>query len=157
MGYNKENLKRIRAEYESKSFRAQEEAEARRAELYRAIPEVREMDAHLAGFGLRIMENALKSGETEVDRIHSITLICKITRTDRIRSIIPICKTMRMVSIAATRRIIKATTQIITVMATILRMRDIMKIPLRKKSSPARVLRSLPWCLDLSPLCAMDI
>ena len=30
MGYNKENFKRIRAEYETKAFAAQEEADARR-------------------------------------------------------------------------------------------------------------------------------
>ncbi len=65
MGYNKENFKRIRAEYETKTFRAQEEAELRRAELYAALPAVREMDARLSSFGLRIMEAALKGGDTE--------------------------------------------------------------------------------------------
>lgn len=65
MGYNKENFKRIRAEYETKTFRAQEEAEARRAELYAAVPAVRELDTRLSAFGLRIMEAALKGGDTE--------------------------------------------------------------------------------------------
>ena len=65
MGYNKENFKRIRAEYETKTFRAQEEADARRAELYAVIPAVRELDEQLATFGLRVMENALKGGDTE--------------------------------------------------------------------------------------------
>ena len=37
----------------------------RRAELYAAIPAVRDMDQQLAAFGLRIMQTALKSGDTE--------------------------------------------------------------------------------------------
>lgn len=65
MGYNKENFKRIREEYASKTFRAQEEADARREELYAVIPELREMDKQLSAFGLRIMQTALKSGNTD--------------------------------------------------------------------------------------------
>lgn len=65
MGYNKENFKRIREEYATKTFRAQEEADMRREELYRAVPTLREMDQRLSGFGLRIMQAALKSGKTE--------------------------------------------------------------------------------------------
>ena len=66
MGYNKENFKRIREEYATKTFRAQEEADLRRVELYAVIPAVREMDQRLSEFGLRIMQTALKSGDTEV-------------------------------------------------------------------------------------------
>ncbi len=65
MGYNKENYKRIRTEYETKTFRAQEDADARRAELYAAIPSLRAMDARLSEFGLRILEAALNSGDTD--------------------------------------------------------------------------------------------
>ena len=64
MGYNKDNFKRIRAEYGVKAFRAQAEADDRREELYREIPQLREMDGQLANFGLRIMEAALKGGDT---------------------------------------------------------------------------------------------
>jgi DNA replication protein DnaC len=67
MGYNKDNYKRIRAEYETKTFRAQEEAEARRAELYAAIPELKALDERLASFGLRIMEAALHSKDTQAE------------------------------------------------------------------------------------------
>ena len=67
MGYNKENYKRIREEYQTKTFAAQAEADARREELYAAIPSLREMDRRLAGFGLRIMESALHNGNTERD------------------------------------------------------------------------------------------
>ncbi len=67
MGYNKENFKRIRTEYETKAFRAEAEADARRAELYLAIPTLKEMDDRLSTFGLRIMETALKNGDTTKD------------------------------------------------------------------------------------------
>lgn len=65
MGYNKENFKRIRAEYETKTFAAQAAAEARREALYREIPALREMDQRLSVFGLRIMESALSNRDTK--------------------------------------------------------------------------------------------
>lgn len=65
MGYNKENLKNIRAEYATKALRAEAEADARREEVYAEIPELREMDRRLSAFGLRIMQAALAGGETE--------------------------------------------------------------------------------------------
>ncbi len=65
MGYNKSNFKRIREEYESRQFAAQNEADARRAELYGVLPELRELDARLSSFGLRIMEAALGGGDTD--------------------------------------------------------------------------------------------
>ncbi len=67
MGYNKDTYKRIRAEYETKPFVARAEADARRAELYAAIPELKELDARLSTFGLRIMEAALKGGDTSAE------------------------------------------------------------------------------------------
>ncbi len=65
MGYNKENFKRIRAEYETKSFRAQAEADARRNEVYLAIPSLRALDTRLSTFGLRIMKAACSGGDTD--------------------------------------------------------------------------------------------
>lgn len=67
MGYNKDTYKRIRAEYETKPFAARAEADARRAELYSVIPELKELDARLSTFGLRIMEAALKGGDTSAE------------------------------------------------------------------------------------------
>lgn len=64
MGYNKENYKRIRTEFETKTFRAQAEADARREELYAQIPTLKEMDSRLSQFGLRIMKSALSNGDT---------------------------------------------------------------------------------------------
>lgn len=65
MGYNKENFKRIREEYATKAFLAQEDADRRRTELYGQIPQLRELDERLSAFGLRIMQAALHSGNTE--------------------------------------------------------------------------------------------
>ncbi len=71
MGYNKENYKRIRAEYETKALKVQEEAELRRRELYTAIPELEAIDRRLSTVGLRIMQVALRGGDTE----HQIALL----------------------------------------------------------------------------------
>ena len=65
MGYNKENFKRIRAEYETKALLAQRAADGRREEVHARIPELRELDAQLSGFGLRILRQAMEGGDTE--------------------------------------------------------------------------------------------
>lgn len=65
MGYQKDNFRNIRAEYETKAINAQKEADARRAELYMAIPAVRLLDQRLSTFGLRIMQAAVRGGDTE--------------------------------------------------------------------------------------------
>ena len=64
MGYNQENFKRIRAEYETKALYAQRAADGRREELHEKIPGLRELDAELSTFGLRIMKQALEGGDT---------------------------------------------------------------------------------------------
>ncbi|MBQ7335251.1 MAG: ATP-binding protein [Clostridia bacterium] len=88
MGYNKENFKRIRAEYETKTFLAQSEADARREELYREIPDLQELDRRLSEFGLRIMQTALNNGDT-ADGIAALRAenerICKL-RASLLRS-----------------------------------------------------------------------
>ena len=87
MGYNKENYKRIRAEYETKTFRAQEEADARRAELYAAIPELKELDTRLAGFGLRVMQAAMQSQSTadEIAKLRAENETIRIARAALLR------------------------------------------------------------------------
>ena len=65
MGYNRDNFKRIRAEYETKTFRAQEEADIRRSELYLQIPALRALDSRLSGFALQIMQASLRGENTE--------------------------------------------------------------------------------------------
>lgn len=65
MGYNQENFRRIRAEYETKAMKAEEAADERREELYRVIPELRDLDRALSGFGLRLMKQAMEGGDTQ--------------------------------------------------------------------------------------------
>lgn len=65
MGYNQENFKRIRAEYETKALLAQRAADGRREEVQARIPGLRELDNRLATFGLRIMRQAMESGITQ--------------------------------------------------------------------------------------------
>lgn len=65
MGYNQENFKRIRAEYETKALYAQRAADGRRQELQEKIPGLRELDAELSTFGLRIMKQAMEGGDTK--------------------------------------------------------------------------------------------
>ena len=65
MGYNQENFKRIRAEYETKALMAQRAADGRREEVEAKIPGLRELDQRLATFGLRIMKQAMEGGNTE--------------------------------------------------------------------------------------------
>ncbi len=64
MGYNQENYRRIRAEYETKYRVAREEAEARREEAYLMIPELKETDREMGHMGLQIMKAAY-SGQPE--------------------------------------------------------------------------------------------
>ena len=62
MGYNQANYTRIRKEYETKYLRAREDAEWRRAEALRTIPELASIDRALGQTGLMIM-NAALAGE----------------------------------------------------------------------------------------------
>ncbi|MBE6557858.1 MAG: DNA replication protein DnaC [Ruminococcaceae bacterium] len=59
MGYNQENYRRIREEYETKYLRAREAADDRKAEAYLAIPELREADREISNMGLQIMKASL--------------------------------------------------------------------------------------------------
>ena len=65
MGYNQENFKRIRAEYETKALLAQRAADGRREEVESKIPGLRELDQRLSTFGLRIMKQAMEGGDTQ--------------------------------------------------------------------------------------------
>ena len=65
MGYNQENFKRIRGEYETKALLAQKAADGRREEVHQKIPALRELDRQLSTFGLRIMKQAMEGGKTQ--------------------------------------------------------------------------------------------
>lgn len=73
MGYNREDYARIKAEYTTKYVKAREQADARREELYAAIPEVRELDRVLSRTGLEIMGAIMReSRETAEERVAAL-------------------------------------------------------------------------------------
>lgn len=67
MGYNREDYVRIKTEYTNKYLKARQAAEQRRQDIYTKIPEVRRIDAVLAGTGNEIMRiiTAGKQGTEE--------------------------------------------------------------------------------------------
>lgn len=58
MGYNRDNYRRIRREYDGKNLRAKEEAESRAAALREKIPALAEIDRALSGTGMKILAAA---------------------------------------------------------------------------------------------------
>ena len=65
MSYNRENLARVRREYENKHYIAEQAADARREQLHLQIPELIALDRRIAQTGPRLMAIALhKSTET---------------------------------------------------------------------------------------------
>ncbi len=69
MGFNRENYKRIKEEYDGKYLRAQEEAQFRRAEVHTALPEIAEIDRELSVTGFKIFEATLVGNMSEIDKI----------------------------------------------------------------------------------------
>ncbi len=67
MGFNRENYRRIKREYEGKNLRAKEEAEHRREELHVRYPEVKEIDDALSQIGIRILEAASRCRGAELE------------------------------------------------------------------------------------------
>lgn len=73
MGYNRENYRRIRQEYDGKNLRAKEAAEERRRELHAKFPDIEELDAALSMTGLELMEAASRlRGEALEEQIAKI-------------------------------------------------------------------------------------
>ncbi|MBQ2988124.1 MAG: ATP-binding protein [Clostridia bacterium] len=72
MAYNAENYKRIAAQFKDKNIRAQQAAEARKAELHEKFPQIAEIDRALSTTGLRIMREALNGREGLADRIRRL-------------------------------------------------------------------------------------
>ncbi len=65
MPYNRSILARLRREYETKYRLARDEADARRAEIHIALPEVERIDAELRLTGLSIMAAAVEAGDVD--------------------------------------------------------------------------------------------
>ena len=62
MGYNRNNLKRIKEEYATKHLVAECEADLRRRELHAKLPELAAIDKKLSGVGVELMGVALELG-----------------------------------------------------------------------------------------------
>ena len=60
MGFNRENYKKIKHEYEGKALRAQEAALIRKRELGMRFPDIKEVDDALSQTGLRIFEATVR-------------------------------------------------------------------------------------------------
>lgn len=74
MGFNRENYKRIREEYDGKYLRARELAELRRAEVYASVPEVEKIDKELNLLGLEIMEAAMRGTPDALEKVKAKNL-----------------------------------------------------------------------------------
>ena len=68
MGYNRNNLKRIKEEYSTKHLVAEREAELRRRELHAELPELAAIDRRLSLVGVELMGVALMAGGEDKER-----------------------------------------------------------------------------------------
>lgn len=71
MGFNRENYRRIKEEYDGKYLRAIEDARLRRAEVHMKVEGVEAIDKALSSIGLRIFEATLRGDREELDRINA--------------------------------------------------------------------------------------
>ena len=69
MGYSSENVKKIKELYENKYKKAQDEAYARKAEIWAAVPEVRELDSAIYALGLEGVKATVDGGDTATQKI----------------------------------------------------------------------------------------
>lgn len=67
----REDLGKIRESYNTKHLKAEQEADVKRAELWRKIDGLKEIDRKLAATGPRLMAVALHESDETVDAIHS--------------------------------------------------------------------------------------
>lgn len=69
MGFNRVNYARIKAEYDGKYLRAEEEAQFRKSEIHALLPEVAKIDGELATSGVRVYEAAITGDKAMIERI----------------------------------------------------------------------------------------
>ncbi len=68
MGFNRENYRRIKREYEGKAFKAQEEAQGRKRELALRYPDIKDIDDKLSSTGLKIFEATVRMKGEALER-----------------------------------------------------------------------------------------
>ena len=67
MGFNRENYRRIKREYETKNLKAKEKARDRANELHVRFPEIRDIDDALEKTGMKILEASLNFSGNKLD------------------------------------------------------------------------------------------
>lgn len=72
MGYSSENVRRVRETFKNKYMLAQNEAEARRLELWGKLPEVRELDRAISALGLEAVRATVGGGENASEKIFAL-------------------------------------------------------------------------------------
>ncbi len=72
MGYNPENYRKIREEYEGKAQRARDKAARRAEELHAKIPDVERIDKILSETGLRIFAESMKGRDGLDERLSTL-------------------------------------------------------------------------------------
>ncbi len=70
MAYSRENVARIRAEFENRRREAAAVSESRKAELYRIIPALLPIDQQLSSVGASVLKLALEGGDVEAGVAH---------------------------------------------------------------------------------------
>lgn len=74
MGFNKENYRRIKEEYDGKYLAAQEMARLRRAEVHTALPEIEKIDRELSATGFKIFDATLRGDMAKLDEVNAENL-----------------------------------------------------------------------------------
>ncbi len=69
MGFNRDNYKRIKEEYEGKYLIAREQASMRRTTVHLTLPEVEKLDREMSAIGLKIMYATLRGDTKELERL----------------------------------------------------------------------------------------
>ncbi|MBQ0009651.1 MAG: ATP-binding protein [Ruminococcus sp.] len=72
MGFSRDNMKKIAAEYRDKNLRAKQEAEKRAGELRLRFPEIETIDRELTQTGVRILRAAQGDPATYADRMAAL-------------------------------------------------------------------------------------
>lgn len=72
MGYNRENFRRIKEEYETKYLQARAEADRRRAEIAERFPEIAELDRAMRDTGIELLRTAVGGGPGAVERLAAL-------------------------------------------------------------------------------------
>ena len=68
MGFNKENYRRIKREYDGKNLRAKEDAAKRSQEIHAKFPELKDIDDALSLTGLKVLEASSKYSGAKLEK-----------------------------------------------------------------------------------------